>query len=117
MGELLRQGLEEENHTVTWARDGIEGVHAAEGGNYDAIVTDVMMPGMDGIELVRRLRRGGRQTPVLILTARDSADDVVRGLDAGADDYLTSPFPSACCWPAYAPLPAAQSGRRYRSCK
>jgi DNA-binding response OmpR family regulator len=93
MGELLRQGLEEENHTVTWARDGVEGVHAAEGGCYDAIVTDVMMPGMDGIELVRRLRRGGRHTPVLILTARDSPEDVVRGLDAGADDYLTKPFP------------------------
>jgi DNA-binding response OmpR family regulator len=95
MGELLRQGLEEENHTVTWARDGIEGVHAAEGGNYDAIVTDVMMPGLDGFELVRRLRRSGRHTPVLILTARDAAEDIVRGLDAGADDYLTKPFPFA----------------------
>lgn len=93
MGELLRQGLEEENHTVTWARDGLEGVDAAESGGYDAIVTDVMMPGLDGVELVRRLRRAGRTTPVLMLTARDSADDVVRGLDAGADDYLTKPFP------------------------
>jgi DNA-binding response OmpR family regulator len=93
MGELLRQGLAEENHTVIWARDGVEGVHAAEAGNYDVIVTDVMMPGMDGIELVRRLRRGGRHTPVLILTARDAPDDIVRGLDAGADDYLTKPFP------------------------
>jgi DNA-binding response OmpR family regulator len=92
MGELLRQGLQEENHTVTWARDGVEGLHAAEMGNYDVIVTDVMMPGMDGIGLVRRLRRGGRNTPVLILTARDAPDDVVRGLDAGADDYLTKPF-------------------------
>jgi DNA-binding response OmpR family regulator len=95
MGELLRQGLEEENHTVTWARDGVEGIHAAEAGSYDAIVTDVMMPGLDGIELVRRLRRGGRHTPVLILTARDAAEDIVRGLDAGADDYLTKPFPFA----------------------
>jgi DNA-binding response OmpR family regulator len=92
MGEMLRQGLEEENHTVTWARDGIEGVHAAEAGSFDAIVTDIMMPGMDGVELVRRLRQAGRQTPVLMLTARDSAEDVVRGLDAGADDYLTKPF-------------------------
>ena len=95
MGELLRQGLEEENHTVTWARDGVEGIHAAEAGSYDAIVTDVMMPGLDGIELVRRLRRSGKHTPVLILTARDAAEDVVRGLDAGADDYLTKPFPFA----------------------
>jgi two-component system response regulator MprA len=92
MGEVLRQGLVEENHTVTWARDGVEGVHAAESGSYDVIVTDVMMPGMDGVELVRRLRRAGRHTPVLILTARDAPDDIVRGLDAGADDYLTKPF-------------------------
>jgi len=92
MGELLRQGLEEENHTVTWARDGLEGLHAAEAGSYDAIVTDVMMPGLDGIELVRRLRGGGGHMPVLILTARDAAEDIVRGLDAGADDYLTKPF-------------------------
>ena len=93
MGELLRQGLAEENHTVILARDGAEGLHAAEAGNYDVIVTDVMMPGMDGIELVRRLRRGGRHTPVLVLTARDAPEDIVRGLDAGADDYLTKPFP------------------------
>jgi len=93
MGELLRQGLEEENHTVTWARDGVEGIHAAETCSFDAIVTDIMMPGLDGVELVRRLRNGGRQTPVIMLTARDSAEDVVRGLDAGADDYLTKPFP------------------------
>jgi DNA-binding response OmpR family regulator len=92
MGELLRQGLQEENHTVTWARDGVEGVHAAVTGSFDAIVTDVMMPGVDGVELVRRLRESGRQTPVLMLTARDSAEDVVRGLDAGADDYITKPF-------------------------
>jgi DNA-binding response OmpR family regulator len=92
MGELLRQGLQEENHTVTWARDGVEGVDAAVTGSFDAIVTDVMMPGVDGVELVRRLRESGRQTPVLMLSARDSAADVVRGLDAGADDYITKPF-------------------------
>ena len=93
MRDALRQGLEEENHTVTVASDGMEGIHAAETCDFDAIVLDVMMPGMDGIELVRRLRKGGRQTPVLMLTARDAADDVIRGLDAGADDYLTKPFP------------------------
>ena len=92
MREALRQGLEEENHTVTVAADGIEGIHAAETLNLDAILLDVMMPGMSGIDLVRRLRAGGRQTPVLLLTARDAAHDVVRGLDAGADDYLTKPF-------------------------
>ena len=92
MREALRQGLEEENHTVALASDGLEGVHAAETCDFDAILLDVMMPGMDGIDLVRRLRAGGRQTPVLMLTARDAAGDVVRGLDAGADDYLTKPF-------------------------
>ncbi len=92
MREALRQGLEEENHTVTLASDGLEGLSAAESCAFDAIVLDVMMPRMDGVEMVRRLRAGGRQTPVLMLTARDAATDVVRGLDAGADDYLTKPF-------------------------
>ena len=92
MREALRQGLEEENHTVTVASDGLEGIHAAETFDFDAILLDVMMPGMDGVELVRRLRAAGRQAPVLMLTARDAAGDIVRGLDAGADDYLTKPF-------------------------
>jgi DNA-binding response OmpR family regulator len=92
MRRALRQGLEEENHTVAVAADGLEGIHAAELCDFDAILLDVMLPGMDGLELVRRLRAAGRQTPVLMLTARDAAADVVRGLDAGADDYLTKPF-------------------------
>lgn len=92
MRQALRQGLEEENHTVVLASDGLEGIHAAESCDFDAILLDVMMPGMDGVDLVRRLRAAGRQTPVLMLTARDAAGDVVRGLDAGADDYLTKPF-------------------------
>jgi DNA-binding response OmpR family regulator len=92
MREAIRQGLEEENHTVVLAADGLEGIHAAESCDFDAILLDVMLPGMDGIDLVRRLRAGGRQTPVLMLTARDAAADIVRGLDAGADDYLTKPF-------------------------
>ena len=92
MREALRLGLEEENHSVTLASDGLEGIHAAESFDFDAIVLDVMMPGMDGVDLVRRLRSRGKQTPVLMLTARDASADVVRGLDAGADDYLTKPF-------------------------
>jgi DNA-binding response OmpR family regulator len=92
MREALRQGLEEDNHTVALASDGLEGIHAAESCNFDAILLDVLMPGMDGIDLVRRLRAAGRMTPVLMLTARDAASDIVRGLDAGADDYLTKPF-------------------------
>jgi DNA-binding response OmpR family regulator len=92
MGDLLRQGLEEQNHAVTLAKDGVEGFHAAKTSNFDAIVLDVMMPGMDGIEVARRLRADGHQTPIIMLTARDAAADIVKGLDAGADDYLTKPF-------------------------
>jgi DNA-binding response OmpR family regulator len=92
MREALRQGLEEENHTVVLAIDGLEGIHAAETCDFDVILLDVMMPGMDGIDLVRRLRAARRHTPVLMLTARDDASEIVRGLDAGADDYLTKPF-------------------------
>lgn len=114
MREALRQGLEEENHTVALASDGLEGLHAAETCDFDAILLDVMMPGMDGVDLVRRLRAAGRQTPVLMLTARDAAGDVVRRLDAGTDDYLTKTLlfprtacPLACHLPALGP--AAQS--------
>jgi DNA-binding response OmpR family regulator len=92
MGELLRRGLEEDNHTVTLTRDGLEGLHAAETCPVDAIVLDVMMPGLSGIDVARRLRSIGRQMPILMLTARDAAADIVNGLDAGADDYLTKPF-------------------------
>src|SRR5262245_52376085 len=93
MGEMLCQGFREANHSVTWAKDGLEGIHSAEDTeDYDVLVTDVLMPGLDGVELVRRLRLTRPDLPVLILTARDSPLDVVRGLDAGADDYLTKPF-------------------------
>jgi two-component system response regulator MprA len=92
MGELLRQGLGEANHSVALARDGVEGLHAARTCNFDAVILDVMMPGMDGVEVARRLRELGFEMPILMLTARDAATDVVRGLDAGADDYLTKPF-------------------------
>ena len=92
MADLLRQGLEEANHTVTVARDGIEGLHAAETSSFDAIVLDVMMPGMDGLDVTRRLRARRHEIPILMLTARDATSDIVKGLDAGADDYLTKPF-------------------------
>jgi DNA-binding response OmpR family regulator len=92
MGRLLRQGLEEENHTVTLARDGLDGLHAAETCDVDAIVLDIMVPGLGGIEVAKRLRATGRHVPILMLTARDAAADIVKGLDAGADDYLTKPF-------------------------
>src|SRR3979409_790961 len=92
MGDLLAQGLREENHTVMLARDGLEGLHAAETCTVDVVVLDVMLPGLGGIEIVRQLRGQGRHVPILMLTARDAANDIVKGLDAGADDYLTKPF-------------------------
>lgn len=92
MAELLRQGLTEESHVVTVALDGREGLSIAETGSFDLIVLDVMLPGVDGFAIVRHLRSRKQQTPVLLLTARDSTRDVVEGLNAGADDFLTKPF-------------------------
>ena len=92
MLELLRRGLTEEGHNVTCASDGNEGWELAHAYEFDAVVLDVMLPKMNGFELAKRLRQGKIATPVLMLTAKDSVPDVVRGLDAGADDYLTKPF-------------------------
>jgi DNA-binding response OmpR family regulator len=92
MLELLRRGLTEEGHNVTCASDGSEGWELAHAYEFDAVVLDVMLPKINGFELAKRLRQERIATPVLMLTARDSVPDVVRGLDAGADDYLTKPF-------------------------
>ncbi|MCB9764555.1 MAG: response regulator transcription factor [Alphaproteobacteria bacterium] len=92
LAEALRLGLEDERHVVDLAADGDDGLTLARGGDYELILLDRMLPGTSGDALCRRLRRGGAQTPILMLTARDSAADVVAGLDAGADDYLTKPF-------------------------
>ena len=92
MAELLKRGLEEENHSVSLALDGREGLEMAQALEYDAIVLDLMLPGVDGFEVARRLRKSGNKTPILILTARDTVPDVVKGLDIGADDYMTKPF-------------------------
>lgn len=92
MAELLHQGLEEEGYRVTVAMDGHSGLGMGRSSEFDLILLDVMLPGIDGFEVARRLRRHGIRTPVLMLTARDAAPDIVRGLDLGADDYLTKPF-------------------------
>ncbi len=92
MAGLLDQGLREEGFQVTVARTGTDGFDIARHGDFEVIVLDVMLPGMDGFEVARRLRLAGRKTPVLLLTARDSCADIVKGLDLGADDYLTKPF-------------------------
>jgi DNA-binding response OmpR family regulator len=92
MADLLKRGLTEEGHQVIVARDGMEGFEIARASAFDVIVLDVMLPRMDGIAITRRLRESRNQTPVLMLTARDAASDIVLGLDCGADDYLTKPF-------------------------
>jgi two-component system OmpR family response regulator len=92
MARLLRRGLEEEGHAVDVASDGPDGLWMATENPYAAIVLDVMLPGLDGFEVCRKLRASQVWTPVLMLTARDEVGDRVRGLDAGADDYLVKPF-------------------------
>jgi two-component system OmpR family response regulator len=92
MAGLLKRALQEEGHAVDIASDGPEGLWLATENAYEAIVLDVMLPGLDGIQLCRRLRESGSWVPVLLLTARDGVGDRVRGLDAGADDYLVKPF-------------------------
>ena len=89
---LLRRGLEREGYSVDVASDGDEAIWAGTEFSYDAVVLDVMVPGPDGFEVCRTLREADRWMPVMLLTARDAVDDRVRGLDAGADDYLTKPF-------------------------
>ena len=92
MAELLQQGLAEDGHRITVATDGREGLSLAENGSFDLILLDVMLPGVNGFQIVRQLRTRRNQTPILMLTARDSTKDMVEGLDFGADDYLTKPF-------------------------
>jgi DNA-binding response OmpR family regulator len=92
MANLLRQGLTEEGYAVTVAANGLDALDLALGYAFDAMVLDVMLPGMDGFTVARRLRERQNQVPILMLTARDAASDIVDGLDLGADDYLTKPF-------------------------
>ena len=92
MAGLLKRALQEEGHAVDVAADGQEGLWLATENAYGAIVLDVMLPGLDGFQVCRRLRESGSWVPVLMLTARDAVGDRVRGLDAGADDYLVKPF-------------------------
>lgn len=92
MADLLRKGLTEEGHRVTCACDGAEGWALAKAYEFDVIILDIMMPKLSGYELARRLRAEKVRTPILMLTAKDSIPDMVRGLDLGADDYMTKPF-------------------------
>ena len=92
IANFVRQGLTEAGYAVDVARDGRAGLDYALAADYDAWVLDIMLPGMNGLELLRELRRRGDKTPALLLTARDTIDNRVDGLDAGADDYLIKPF-------------------------
>jgi len=92
MAELLKQGLEEEGHSVVVSGRGPEALSIAQNHAFDAILLDVMLPGMSGLDVARRLRESHVQTPILMLTARDSQEDEIKGLDLGADDYVTKPF-------------------------
>jgi two-component system, OmpR family, copper resistance phosphate regulon response regulator CusR len=89
---FIEMGLREEGYAVDLARDGEEAIVLAHVNDYDAILLDLMLPKKNGLQVAAELRREGRTTPILMLTARDATEDVVRGLDAGADDYLAKPF-------------------------
>lgn len=92
VAEYVRRELEEESFSVVVAYDGASGLRWAETSTFDIIVLDVMMPFLDGLQVTRNLRRQNILTPILLLTGRDAPEEIVRGLDAGADDYLTKPF-------------------------
>jgi DNA-binding response OmpR family regulator len=92
MAQILRRGLEEESHAVSLTADGRSALELAVSNTFDVILLDVMLPGMNGLEIARRIRENRQDTPILMLTARDAVLDIVKGLDAGADDYLTKPF-------------------------
>ncbi|MGH2442856.1 MAG: response regulator transcription factor [Chloroflexota bacterium] len=92
LAETLRRGLVQDGHVVDVVHNGAEALYPAETGIHDAIILDVMLPDLDGMSVVRRLRENGSHVPVLMLTARDALPDRLRGFDAGADDYLTKPF-------------------------
>jgi two-component system copper resistance phosphate regulon response regulator CusR len=89
---FVEQGLKEEGYVVDLARDGEEATMLAHVNDYDAVLLDVVLPKKNGFQIAAELRREGRNTPILMLTSRDAPEDVVRGLDAGADDYLSKPF-------------------------
>lgn len=91
-GDYLRQGLHEAGYSTDLVRNGPDGLHLALTGDYDLMVLDVMLPGMDGWQILQTLRQAGKQLPVLFLTARDQVEDRVKGLELGADDYLVKPF-------------------------
>jgi len=92
VASFVERGLREEGYAVDVAFDGVDGALKANVYDYDLLILDVMLPGKSGYEIVQELRKDAKAVPVLLLTARDATEDIVRGLDAGADDYVTKPF-------------------------
>ncbi len=92
VGTMIRMNLEAEGHEIEWSRDGAEGLRLGLGHRFDLILLDISLPGMDGLQILRDLRKHDVGTPVLMITARSDVDSKVRALDAGADDYLPKPF-------------------------
>ena len=91
-GEYLQKGLKEAGYNTDLARDGRDGLHLALTGDYDLVILDVMVPVVDGWQILKSIRQSGQSIPVLFLTAKDSVEDRVKGLEIGADDYLIKPF-------------------------
>src|SRR3989338_9131614 len=89
---FIKRGLEQESYAVDVVHDGVEGEHYADINEYDAIILDIMLPKKSGLEVLKDLKAAGVKAPVLLLTARDTVEDRVKGLNLGADDYLTKPF-------------------------
>lgn len=92
IARFIRQGLSEAGYAVDWAPDGEEGLHYALATSYDLLILDILLPKMDGLRLLQELRERSIKAPILLLTARDTVEDRVKGLDSGADDYLVKPF-------------------------
>jgi len=92
LADVLTEILRKNNYSVDAVHDGVDGLDYALSGVYDAILLDIMLPRMDGLQMLRKLRSNGDSTPVLLLTAKSEIEDKVRGLDVGADDYITKPF-------------------------
>lgn len=92
VANFIKKGLEEEHYAVDIAYDGETGLYLSEVNEYDLIILDLMIPKINGMEVLRKIRENKNPVPILIVTAKDTADDIVKGLDSGCDDYLTKPF-------------------------